>query len=291
MHIKAINLQLAYGRDPVLHDMNFEIHEPKIYGLLGRNGAGKTSLLSIIGSFREATSGDLRINGVAPFENAQIMQDVTFMYNKDFTGETDSPSTIVKYLGRYRPHFDLEYAMELIKKFKLEGNKSVAKLSKGKQSAFNVVVGLANRSPITIFDEVYLGMDAPARDLFYKELLKDQELHPRIIILSTHLVSEMDYLFDEVMIIHEGRILLQEPYDAIVSRGVTVVGGKDAVARFAANKEILNEEQLGDTKSVTIYGEMNEADRLAASELGLTIGPVSLQDLFIQLTKEDDEHE
>src|SRR5699024_5040576 len=117
--------------------------------------------------------------------------------------------------------------------------KSLAKLSKGKQSAFNVVVGLASRSPITIFDEVYLGMDAPARDLFYKELLKDQQLYPRIILLSTHLVSEMDYLFDEVIIIKDGKILLKEPYDNIVSRGVTIMGGKQVVDEYIEGKEVL----------------------------------------------------
>lgn len=288
MSIKAVNLYLNYGRETVLHDMNFEINEPKIYGLLGRNGAGKTSLLSLFGSFREPTSGQLLINSEIPFENAHIMQDVTFMYSKDFTGETDAPSTIIKSIKRYRPNFDLEYAQELIKKFKLEGKKAVYKLSKGKQSAFNVVVGLASRSPITIFDEVYLGMDAPARDIFYKELLKDQELHPRIIILSTHLVSEMDYLFDEVIIIKEGRILLHEPYDELVSRGATIIGSKQTVDTFVEGKEVLNEEQLGDTKSITLYGTLTESDKASAKELGLSVGPVSLQDLFIQLTGEEE---
>src|SRR5690606_18220038 len=131
-----------------------------------------------------------------------------------------------------------------------------AKLSKGKQSAFNVVVGLASRAPITIFDEVYLGMDAPSRDLFYKELLKDQEKHPRIIIMSTHLVSEMEYLFDEVIIIDQGKLLLQGTYDEVVSRGVTVIGHRDNVNEFTKNKHVINEEQLGDTKSATIFGEL-----------------------------------
>ncbi|MFD2131723.1 ATP-binding cassette domain-containing protein [Pseudogracilibacillus auburnensis] len=288
MNIKAINLNLSYGSDDILHDINLEIKEPKIYGLLGRNGVGKTSLLSLIGSFREPTSGQIVINGEEPFENARLMQEITFMYDKDYTGETDPPSRILKDMNRYRPHFDLEYGMELIRKFKLEGKKSIAKLSKGKQSAFNVVVGLASRSPITIFDEVYLGMDSPARDIFYKELLKDQQLHPRIIILSTHLVSEMDYLFDEVIIIKEGRILLKEPYDEIVSRGVTVTGSKQAVDEFVEGKEVLNEEQLGDTRSVTIYGNLSEAEQVRAIELGLHVDPVSLHDLFIQLTKEEE---
>lgn len=288
MKIKAMNLQLSYGRDQVLHDINFEISDPKIYGLLGRNGAGKTSLLSILGSFREPTAGRLLVNDKEPFENAEIMQQITFMYNKDYAGETEPPSNMIKDINRYRPNFDLEYAEELLKKFKLKDKKALSKLSTGKQSAFNVVIGLASRSPITIFDEVYLGMDAPSRDLFYREILKDQEKHPRIIILSTHLVSEMDYLFDEVMIIDKGKLLLHESYDDLLSRGVSIVGNKDAIDEFALNKEVLNEEQLGDTKSITLYGTLNEDDRMTAKSLGLSIGPVSLHDLFVQLTKEDE---
>lgn len=288
MRIKATNVQFSYGSDKVLDDISFEMSEPKIYGLLGRNGAGKTTLLSMIGSFREPTAGKLHIDGEAPFENAEIMQNVTFMYNKDFTGETDRPAQIVKDIQRYRPNFDLDYANELLKKFKLYDEKPIRRLSTGKQSAVNVVVGLASRSPITIFDEVYLGMDAPARDLFYKELLKEQERYPRIIILSTHLVSEMEYLFDEVLIISGGKVLLQQPADELIEQGVTVIGSKASVEAFAQGKQVLHEEQLGDTRSVTMYGAMSEAEHREAMQLGLIIEPVSLHNLFIHLTKEDD---
>lgn len=288
MNIVAKNVQFSYGSDKVLSDMSFEMNEPKIYGLLGRNGAGKTTLLSLIGSFREPTAGQLHIDGEAPFENANVMQYVTFMYNKDFTGETDRPAQLVKHIHRYRPYFDLDYANELLKKFKLYDEKPLQKLSTGKQSAFNVVVGLASRSPITIFDEVYLGMDAPARDLFYKELLLEQERHPRLIILSTHLVSEMEYLFDEVLIISGGKVLLQQPCDELMEQGVTVIGSRSSVEAFSAGKQVLNEEELGDTRSVTLFGAMSEAERSEAMQLGLSIEPVSLHQLFIHLTKEDD---
>lgn len=288
MNIKAENLYLSYGNEAVLRNMNFEINEPKIYGLLGRNGVGKTSLLSLIGSFREPTSGKILINGEVPFENAKIMQEVTFMYVKDFSDESDSPTKALQAVNRYRPHFDLDYGMKLLKMFKLEGKKPLSKLSKGKQSAFNAVVGLASRSPITIFDEVYLGMDTAARDLFYKELLNDQQLHPRIIILSTHLVSEMDFLFDEIIIISQGEILLKELFDDVVSRGVTVTGSIDNIKAFTDKKEILNEEQLGDTRSVTLYQKLSEDELTEAKRMGLQIGSVSLHNLFIHLTKEDE---
>ena len=100
MNIKATNLSLSLGGNNILQDIHFEITEPKIYGLLGRNGAGKTSLLYLLGSFREPTSGQLLINGEKPFENARVMQDVAFMYSKDHSGETDAPSAIVKYMAR-----------------------------------------------------------------------------------------------------------------------------------------------------------------------------------------------
>lgn len=291
MNITATNLHFSYGRDEVLQDINFELNAPKIYGLLGRNGAGKTSLLSIIGSFREPSSGKILINGEAPFENAEIMQQVAFLYNKDNSGETDYVKTLLKGLQIYRPYFDYEYALELVKKFKVDLKKTLSKLSTGKQSAFNAIVGLASRTPITIFDEVYLGMDAPARDLFYKELLKEQERHPRIMILSTHLVSEMDYLFDEVLILKEGRLLLHEAYEDLLSRGVNLIGSKEAIDAFSKNKEIVHHEQLGDTHSVTLYGEFNDMERQQARERGLQVRNIALQDLFIQLTKEDEDNE
>ena len=88
------------------------------------------------------------------------------------------------------------------------------------QSAFNVCIGLASRSPVTILDEVYLGMDAPSREIFTGSAGRPGAPSP--YILSTHLVSEMDYLFEEVIIIHKGQFVLQDDYESLTSRGVSV---------------------------------------------------------------------
>lgn len=288
MSVKAENLSLNFGRHTVLRDINLELSSQKIYGLLGRNGAGKTSLLSILASFREPSSGSITINGEVPFENANIMQQVAFMYDKDYKEESDNVKSMLQGIQRYRPNFDMDYAEYLIGRFKLDKKKAIKKFSKGMQSAVNVVIGLASRAPITIFDEVYLGMDAPSRDIFYKELLEDQQEHPRIIILSTHLVSEMDYLFDEVIVLNKGEIILQEEYDSLVSKGASITGKSELVDEFVQSKTQLNVQQLGDTKSVMIYGALSDEERKTALDKGLETGPVSLHELFIHLTKEDD---
>lgn len=291
MNVEIKNLSLRYGNHEALKDITCELSSEKIYGLLGRNGVGKTSLLSIIASFREPSTGSITINGEVPFENAKIMQQVAFMYNKDYKDESENVKAMLQDIQRYRPNFDMDYAEYLIEQFKLDKKKSIKKFSKGMQSALNVTIGLASRTPITIFDEVYLGMDAPSRDIFYKELLKDQQNHPRIIILSTHLVSEMDYLFDEVILLNKGNILLQEEYNAFISKGATITGNAELVDDFVQSKKQINVQQLGDTKSVMVYGELHEHEKRAALNKGLEVASISLQDLFIHLTKEEDQYE
>src|SRR5690625_5065558 len=285
MNINLQNLSLNYGKNSALKNISTTFDENKIYGLLGRNGAGKTSLLSIIGSFQEATTGVITINGEYPFENAKIMQQVNLLYDKNYKDESSNIAEIFTRTALYRPNFDIEYAQELSNLFKLPTNKAVKKFSKGMQSALNVTLGLATRCPITIFDEVYLGMDSPARDLFYKELLKEQTTNPRIIILSTHLVSEMDYLFDEVIILHEGKILLQQPTDILLEQAIAIFGHRDDVDQFTKEKKIIHEELLGDTKSALVLGHLSKLEQTEALNKGLKLSKITLNELFINLTK------
>ncbi|WP_433938818.1 ATP-binding cassette domain-containing protein [Paenibacillus lautus] len=287
LDVQLDRVSVTYGSVEAVRDISLRLPAGKIYGLLGRNGAGKTSLLSILASFREPSSGSVTIGGEQPFENAKIMREVSFIYDVDYKEETDKVKAAIESVARYRPHFDPAYALELARKFNLPLDKQLKQLSKGMQSAFNVCIGLASRSPVTILDEAYLGMDAPSREIFYRELLKDQERHPRTFILSTHLVSEMDYLFEEVIIIHKGRFILQDDYESLTSKGVSITGPAAKVDEFIQGMKVLNVQQLGSTKAVMVYGELSEASQSAALKAGLEIGPISLQDLFIHLTGEE----
>lgn len=284
--VEVNNLSLKYKKFEALKNISFNLDNGKIYGLLGRNGAGKTSLLSILSSFRKVSEGNIKILGEEPYENAEIMKNIAFHYEANYKEDTTKVKTMLKYVKMYRPNYDEKYAQHLVELFKLPLNKPVNKLSKGMQSALEVTMGLASRSPITIFDETYLGMDAPTRVKFYEELLRDQSNHPRIFILSTHLVSEMDYLFDEILMLHNGRLLLHEEYETLTSKGINITGQTAVIDSFIKGKKILNEQQLGNTKTVMLFEERTEAfDREAISK-GIMVNPVSLQDLFIHMTEE-----
>ncbi|TFE00575.1 ATP-binding cassette domain-containing protein [Jeotgalibacillus salarius] len=283
-------VSVKYKNFHALDNVSLNLDREKIYGLIGRNGAGKTTLLSLLASFAEPDEGSIQVNGHPLFENAELMQQVTFVYEKDLKEESEKVKTYLNATAEYKPNFDAEYAMELVETFNLPLNKPVYKLSKGMQSVLNVVIGLASRSPITIFDEAYSGMDAPTREIFYQQLLEDHARHPRTIILSTHLVSEMDYLFEEAVILHKGKVLLHEPVDVVLEKGASVTGAAEVVDEFVSGMNQIHTQKLGGTKSVMVIDPLSEEQQARASQSGLEIGPVSLQDLFIHLTKEEGQH-
>ncbi|MFA9557685.1 ATP-binding cassette domain-containing protein [Evansella sp. AB-rgal1] len=292
LNVEAKNVGVKLKDTDVLKDISFTLEHGKTYGLLGRNGAGKTSLLSLLASYRDPSSGELLIGGEDPFENRMVMPHVGFVYDTDYSDEDEKVKGYLEFAERYRPFFDREYAEELARRFKVPLDKAISTLSSGKQSALNSILGLASRTPVTILDEVYLAMDAPTRELFYQEVIEEQARHPRTMILSTHLVSEMEYLFDHVLLLHDGQLLIDEQYDAFISRGASVIGASTSVDSFVASMgtgvKKLKTQQLGDTKSVMVYGELSDETQLEAAKLGLDVGPVSLQELFIHLTGEED---
>lgn len=278
---------VTYGDFKALDNISMTLDSGKIYGLIGRNGAGKSTLLSLLASYMEPTSGSITVGGEKPFENANLMSKITFVHQTNYSEETETVKGMLESAERYRPNFDRQYADQLVELFKLPLKTQMKQLSNGMQSALNVTIGLANRTPITIFDEAYVGMDAPTREIFYKQLLEDHAEHPRTIILSTHLVSEMDYLFERVIIINRGKLITYMPIDELIEQGLSVTGAIQEVDAFVRDMKQLSTQQLGGTKSVMIYGELTDMMRREATQRGLEIGPVSLQDLFIHLTNEE----
>lgn len=282
--IEVDDLRLSFGDTKALDGMSFRLGGRKIYGLLGRNGSGKTSLLSLLAAFRRPTAGMIRIDGQNPWENAALVREICLIRESGDVYEQEKVSCVVRTAGDLRSSFDRDYGDRLIERFQIPTRKRVQALSRGQKSALGCVLGLASRAPLTIFDESYLGMDAPSRYAFYDELLAEYSARPRTIIISTHLIEEVSSLFEEVIIIDKGRLVAHDEADVLRSRGVAVTGPAEVVDTFTAGLTVLGTQQLGATKSATVFGELNEIQLSAARLAGLELGPVSLQDLFVHLT-------
>lgn len=289
MKIDVDQLTLRYGETAAIDDLSFTLEGDKIYGLLGRNGSGKTSLLSVLAAFRTPDTGRVLIDGEPVFENPAMTRRICFIRGAGDTIEHDFPDDKVRhalaFAASFRPNWDQDVADRLVKRFELPLGSRLGALSRGQRSVVGIVLGLASRAPLTIFDESYLGLDAPSRYVFYDELLAEMVAHPRTFILSTHLIEEVASLFEEVVIIGEGRLLLHEEADTLREQGVSVTGPAEAVDRFTAGSIVLGSKRLGPTKEVTVYGALDDDDRTHARGAGLELGPVPIQDLFVHLTE------
>ncbi|MHA7967455.1 ATP-binding cassette domain-containing protein [Paenibacillus sp. CAU 1782] len=285
LDIEVKDLSVKYGSFTAVDKMSFTLEGGKIYGLLGRNGSGKTSLLSVLASYRKQSSGKLAIGGKDPFENAEIMSQVCFIQENGHMSETYKVKDALKIAADCWPNWDSEIANRLVETYEIPLNKQLQTFSRGMKSMFGVTLGLASRAPITIFDESYLGMDAPSRYIFYDELLASYMASPRSIILSTHLIEEVASLFEELLIVDGGKLLLHENAETFKSRGMLVTGPAMLVEEFASGQKVLGERNLGTLKSVTVYGSVSEERCRKAIADGLELGPVDIQDLFVHMTQ------
>ncbi|WP_394617696.1 ATP-binding cassette domain-containing protein [Lentzea sp. JNUCC 0626] len=284
MRIDVQGLGVRYGAVTAIDDMSFSLSGNKIYGLLGRNGSGKTSLMSALAGYRKP-SGSVQLDGAEVFENAAAMRQVCLVrHSADAADKGDKVSYVLEYGAAWRDTWDNDFALELAELFRIGLKTKVGALSLGQRSALGVVIGLASRSPLTMLDEAHLGMDTPTRYAFYDALLNDFMAHPRTIVLSTHLIEELASLLEEVLIIDAGRLVLQEEADVLRSRGTEVTGNAADVDEFTAALTVLSEKSLGRTKAAMVYGALDDDQLVRARQLGLELGPIALQDLFVHLT-------
>jgi ABC-2 type transport system ATP-binding protein len=281
--VEVKGLTKRFGKVVALDDVTLSVQPGAITGLLGRNGAGKTTLMQTITGQDFATSGDVRVFGEHPVENARVLSRVSFIKESQKYPDEFRPKHVFRCAPWFYENWDAEFADRLIDDFQLPVNRRIKKLSRGQLSAVGVIVGLAARTPLTFFDEPYLGLDAVARQIFYDRLLADYAEHPRTIVLSTHLIDEVANLLEHVVVIDKGRIIMDESAETARDSATTIVGPRSAVESFIAGRRVLHREGIGGLASVTV-DRLDADERRDAAAAGLELAPVSLQQLIVRRT-------
>jgi ABC-2 type transport system ATP-binding protein len=284
--VEVRNLTKSYGSVMAVNRVSFSIEAGKIYGLLGRNSAGKTTIMKIIAAQLFATSGEVKVFGEHPYENSRVLSQICFVKDSQKYPNGYCMLDVLHQAALFFPHWDREYAFTLIEAFRLPLSRRMKALSRGMLSAAGIIVGLASRAPLTIFDEPYLGLDAAARGIFYDRLLEDYAKHPRTVILSTHLIDEISRLLEHILVIDQGKLVLDEEAEALRGRAFAVAGPAAKVDTYSAGKELLARKPFGSLVLATVMGNGNASDRKQAEALGLELAPVSLQQLIVHLTNE-----
>lgn len=209
VEVSDVSYIYSNAAGPVLKNLSVNFQAGAITGLIGRNGAGKTTLLGLLSNRLAPDSGKVLVGEQPVFENPIVAWSTCYVSANGLHLEGGTIRDNYRYLAELRyGYWDQNLADRLTVDFRLDQKAKVNTLSLGQRATFHAITGLSSRAPLTIFDEVHLGMDAPSRELFYQELLEDYVTHPRTVIFSSHLISEVEHLLEDVVIIHNGRQLL-----------------------------------------------------------------------------------
>ncbi len=262
-----------------LNDFCMELEKNKIYGLIGRNGAGKTTLLKVLAKQLFPTSGemDLQLN-----ENDEVCLAREVITNKAVTEY--KVKDIFKIAALSYSKWNEPLKERLVEAFELNTKMKYKKLSKGMQTMVGIIIGLSSRAPITLLDEPYVGLDPVGRHLFYQFLREEFEACPRTFIISTHLMNELQNMFEEVILIDKGKAIFHKTMDEISETSFTLEGREEDVLKITGNKHVIGTEKVGRFMAVHMMDQLTEDEIKRIKALDINISGMDLQTLFVKLT-------
>lgn len=232
-------VEKRYGRKTILTQLSFEITEPKIIGLIGRNGVGKSTLLKILAGHVKTSAGKTEVIGKRPFQNLTVAANTIFIEDGMTFPSVMNLEEILKSGEKFYKNFATDLAFELLKFSRISDKSHHHHLSKGQKAVFNLIYGIASRCAITLLDEPMNGMDETIRDDMYRIILKDFLAYPRIMIISSHYLNEMEHLIEEILLLHEGKVELFAPVEEVQSLAIKLVGQKGNVEPALKAYEVL----------------------------------------------------
>lgn len=278
--ISVTGLTRGYHGQLALDDVTFDIAGPSVTGLLGRNGAGKSTLMRILTAQELPSAGRVQVLGSSPLENDAVLRRMVLV-REDQAFPDFKVRHALQVASWFYPNWDGELAEAVLADFDLPTGRAIKRLSRGMRTAVGIVIGMAARADVTLFDEPYAGLDAVARQRFYDRLLADYAEHPRTVVLSTHLIDEVADLLERVIMLDRGRVVLDAATDDVRGSATTVSGPSEAVEQFVAGRRVVDRHWIAGRASVVVTGTLTEADRGRARALHLSLEPLSLQQLMV----------
>lgn len=272
------NVTKKYGRKVVLDDVSLKLETGHCYGLLGRNGAGKSTLINIIMQRVPRKSGKILLDGSPVDNNDKLLSRMFCMSDSAVYPAEFKLKTIFSITAAMYPSFDTDYAKKLGELFGLDMKMRVGKLSTGYNTLYKVILALASNADFIFLDEPVLGIDVNQRETFYRELARKISESSSCFVVSTHIIEEMQNLIDTVIILHNGKILLCDETEKLLSEYITVSGKAEFVDSFIADKEVAGFEKMSLFKTAIIKGELDDIPE------GITCEGADLQKLFYFLT-------
>ena len=217
--ISVKNLSKSYGNHEVLKDISFDFAPGKIIGLLGPNGAGKSSLIKILTGLIHDYSGEVLIDGIAPGPETKAM--VAYLPEKSYLPDWMRAIDAIEYIADFYKDFDMQKALNMLDAFQLNPKQKIKSMSKGMQEKLQLILVMCRNAKLYILDEPLGGVDPAARAFILDTIMKN---HPEnsTMLISTHLIHDVESIFDHALMIGQGKVLLNKDVKEVYAEGKTL---------------------------------------------------------------------
>lgn len=218
--LECIHLSKEFDNTKVLKDINIKIPRGKIVGLLGKNGMGKTTIIKLINDLLTPTSGEVLINGKSP--SVESKKIISYLPERTYLDKGMTVKETFKFFEDFYDNFDSKKAYELLKKLDLDKDMKLTKMSKGMQEKVQLILVMSRKADLYILDEPLGGVDPATRDYILDTILSNFNEGASVII-STHLIADIERILDEVIFIDKGKIVLTGSADDVRKREKTSI--------------------------------------------------------------------
>ncbi|ADU29266.1 ATP-binding cassette domain-containing protein [Evansella cellulosilytica] len=254
-HLKVDALTYAHGKKEAIKDVSFQLEAGKVYGLWGRNGAGKTTLMRCMTGLLAVNQGSVTLNGKSPYENRDVLNDICFIQENHPLNSLWKVKEVLEIAAIFYKNWDSTIAEKCLESFNLSKNLKVKAMSKGMRTALSLTIGLSSGAPVMIFDEPTNGLDAAIREVFYELLMEECSKEEKIVIISTHYIQELQRYIEELIVLDEGKLLLQDSLDAIKERTGYIHGDKASASQFMDSRGIIEKTVMGPMVRLMVENE------------------------------------
>lgn len=276
--IELIDVSKNYNKSKGVSKINLKFEPGKIYGLIGRNGSGKSTIMNMISNRIFYDSGKILINEKILTANIKISKEIYLLSESNYYENNIKVLEHYEFIASINSQFDYNEAIKLSIDFGLDVNSRIKNLSKGFQSIFNICVALSMNVEYLLLDEPVNGLDANHRKIFYNKLLEYYQQHSNTIVISSHIIDELTNLIENVCVIQEGKIIMEAEVSELLSKAYLITGKHDLIRDYLKNSNpIFLDEGEYYTKAYVLYHN----DKLDVE--GIKVNKLSLQELCVVL--------
>ena len=213
--LKIYNVSKKYGHFKALDNVSLTLSRGKIIGLLGPNGSGKTTLIKIINGLLKEYDGEILVDGNKIGEKSRKI--ISYLPDENYFQDWMYVRDVLGIFSDLYEDFDKENCLSLMNRFKLDKNMKIKAMSKGMKEKFQLSLVMSRKAKIYILDEPIAGVDPAAREVILDVILNNYEADS-LVLISTHLISDLETIFDDVIFLKEGRVVLHQETEELRSQ-------------------------------------------------------------------------